>query len=71
MGWAEHKADPMRNPYAAPEPRDSNTVWWLLLVVVALVTMVLVVSFGKDRAPGSHLGYSAGSLENVRTPFPR
>ena len=59
----------MRNPYAAPEPRDSNHVWWLLLVVVALVTVLLVLSFGKDRTPGTHLGYAAGSLESGRTPF--
>ena len=43
----------MRNPYAAPEPRDSNHVWWLLLVLVALVTVLLVLSFGKDRTPGT------------------
>ena len=61
----------MPNPYAAPEPRDSNHVWWLLLVVVALVTVVLVLSFGKNRIPSPHLGYSAGSLESGRTPFPR
>ena len=62
----------MRNPYAAPEPRDSNHVWWLLLIVVALVTLVIVGLLGKERAPGTHLGYSAGSLESGRTlPFPR
>jgi hypothetical protein len=61
----------MRNPYAAPEPRNSNTVWWLLLVVVAVLTLVLVVSLGKDRTPGTHLGYSAGSLERGWTPLPR
>ena len=43
----------MRNPYAAPEPRDTNHVWWLLLVLVALVTVLLVLSFGKDRTPGT------------------
>jgi hypothetical protein len=61
----------MRNPYAAPEPRNSNHVWWLLLVIVAALTLVLVVSLGKDRSPGPHLGYSAGSLESGRTAFPR
>ena len=61
----------MRNPYAAPDPRDSGIHWWLLLVVVAVVTLVLVVSLGKDRSPGPHLGYSAGTLESGRTPFPR
>ena len=60
----------MRNPYAAPDPRDSGTHWWLLLVVVAALTLVLVVSPGKDRSPGPHLGYS-GSLESGRTLFPR
>ena len=66
MGSAEHKADLMRNPYAAPDPRNSNHVWWLLLIIVALVTVVLVVSFGKDRSPGAALGYAAGSLESGR-----
>ena len=61
----------MRNPYATPEPRDSNHVWWLLLLIVAVLTLVLVVSLGKDRTPGTHLGYAAGSLESGRTPFPR
>ena len=61
----------MRNPYAAPEPRETNILWWLLLVVVALATLVVVVSLGKDRTAGGHLGYSAGSLENGRAPFPR
>ena len=61
----------MRNPYAAPDPRDSGTHWWLLLVFVAVVVLALVVSLGKDRTPGPHLGYSVGSLESGRTPFPR
>ena len=61
----------MPNPYAAPEPRDSNHVWWLLLVVVALVTVVLVLSFGNGRTPGPLVGYAAGSLESGRTPFSR
>ncbi len=61
----------MRNPYAAPEPRETTIFWWLLLVVVALLTVVLIVSFAKDRTAGGHLGYSAGSLESGRTPFSR
>ena len=53
----------------AVEPRDA--AWWLLLLLVAALTLVLVVSLGKDRAPGPHLGYGPGSLEAGRTPFPR
>ncbi len=61
----------MRNPYAAPDPRDSGTHWWLLVVVVALATLVVVVSLGKDRSAGGHLGYAASILESGRAPFPR
>jgi hypothetical protein len=61
----------MRNPYAAPEPRETNIFWWLLLVVVAVMTLVLVVSLGKGPSAAGHLGYSAGSLESGRTPFSR
>jgi hypothetical protein len=61
----------MRNPYAAPEPRDTNIFWWLLLVVVALLTVVLIVSLGKDRTAGGHLAYPTVTLEGGRTSFPR
>ena len=61
----------MRNPYASPDPRDSGIRWWLLLVVVAVLTLVLVVSFGKDPTPGPHFGYSASNLESGRTLFGR
>ena len=58
----------MRNPYAAPEPRDSNHIWWLLLIIVAVVTVVLALSLGKF---GTHSGYAAESLESGRAAFPR
>ena len=58
----------MRNPYAAPEPRDA--AWWLLLLLVAALTLVLVVSPGKDRAPGTHLGYAPGQLGNRSDALP-
>ncbi len=56
----------MRNPYAAPEPRDTNIFWWLLLLVAAV--LVLVVVFSKDRTPGKHVASSV-TLESGRAPF--
>jgi len=59
----------MRNPYAAPEPRDA--AWWLLLLLVAALTLVLVVSLGgKDRTAGGHLAPGT-SIDGSRMPFSR
>ena len=60
----------MRNPYAAPEPPDTAIRWWLLLVVVAALTLVFVVSLGKDRTPGGHLA-PVVSIDSNRTLFSR
>jgi hypothetical protein len=60
----------MRNPYAAPDPRDSGIHWWLLLVVVALLTVVLVVLLGKDRPVRGHLA-PVVSIDGSRTPLSR
>jgi hypothetical protein len=69
MGCAERRGQPMRNPYAAPEPRDA--AWWLLLLVVAALTMVLVTLLGgKDRTAGGHLAPVA-SIDGSRTPLSR
>ena len=59
----------MRNPYAAPEPRDA--AWWLLLLLVAALTVVLVALLGgKDRTAGEHLP-TVVSLDGNRMPFSR
>ncbi len=59
----------MRNPYAAPEPRDA--AWWLLLILVAALTVVLVALLGgKDRTAGGHLP-PVVSIDGSRTPFSR
>ncbi len=59
----------MRNPYAAPEPRDA--AWWLLLLLVAALTVVLVALLGgKDRSAGGHLA-PVLSIDGNRMPFSR
>ena len=59
----------MRNPYAAPEPRDA--AWWLLLLLVAALTVVLVALLGgKDRTAGGQLA-PVVSIDTNRVPFSR
>ena len=59
----------MRNPYAAPEPRDA--AWWLLLLLVAALTVLLVALLGgKDRTAGGQLA-PVVSIDSNRVPFSR
>ena len=59
----------MPNTYAAPEPRDAAR--WLLLILVAALTLVLVVLLGgKDRSAGGHLA-PVVSIDGNRTLFSR
>ena len=62
----------MRNPYAARDPRDSGTHWWLLVVVVALATLVVVVSLGKNPRQSSGPNFApVVSVDVGRMPLSR
>ena len=58
----------MRNPYAAPEPRDA--AWWLLLLLVAALTVVLVALLGGKNRTAGHLP-PVVSIDGSQTPFSR